>query len=259
MSADNLHIQKIETDYNVKVLFACDAGSKAWGLASPYSDNDLGLIYCKPLEWYLSVSEKTDIIDLTQHTIFDGFGWDLQKTLRLMLQSNAVLFDWLQSPVVYTSRDGIKTELEQFAKQCFDKRKVIYHYLGLGNKLIHKYKTLTEIPLKAYLLLIRSTLAAIWIKEQGTPPPVLFSELLPIAESQPKALIPIHQFVMLKKQARPNKEVKKIQVLDQFITEMRRDCSIFAEALPIHEATKVQDADKLFTSIVLKNTVGSVS
>ncbi len=251
MYAQNLPIDQIEAAYGVKILLIFEAGSKAWGVASEYSDQDLGLVYCRPLNWYLSVSEKPDTIPLLQHTDYDGSGWDILKTLRLLLRSNAVLFDWLQATVLHEAYPGLKSDLYAFAQQCFDARKVIYHYLGMGNNLIHKYKTKEEIPIKTYLLLVRSTLAAMWIMQRGEAPPVLFSELLQIAESQPKALLPIHQLVMLKKQAKPDKETNKISIVDQFISDNRRICMDFAEALPSKDRSLEKEADELFRKWIL--------
>jgi len=245
-------IKQIEKLYRVKVLYACKAGSQSWGLESPYSDNDLGLIYYRPQEWYISLSENTDTIDLSKQTNFDGFGWDLKKVLQALLQSKAILFDWLQAPSQYTSCPLTMNNLRAISQQCFDERKVIFHYLGLGNNLLHKYKEKEDIQIKAYLLLIRSTLAAMWVKENGTPPPVLFSKLLTIAESQPKALLPIHKIMMLKKQAKPDKYVPKIPILDQFIKDNRRDCSAYAETLISKEDLPVNLAEKLLHEIVFQ-------
>ena len=102
------------------------------------------------------------------------------------------------------------------------------------------------------MLLIRSTLAAMWIKENGTPPPILFSELLPVAKSQPLALLPIHKIVMLKKEARPDKAIKRIPELDQFISDNRRACSIYAKVLVSKEEQSLILAENLFREIMLR-------
>ncbi len=252
MESKHLQIEKIERLYRVKVLYACLAGSRSWGLESPYSDNDLGLIYYRPQESYISLSEKSDTINLAEQTEFDGFGWDLKKVLQSLLNSNAVLFDWLQATTQYVSCPFTMKKLETIAQQCFDGRKVIFHYLGLSNNLLYKYKEKEDIQIKAYILLIRSTLAAMWVKEKGSPPPVLFSELLSIAEDHPKALLPIHKIMMLKKQAKPDKYVPKILILDQFIKDNQRDCSIYAETLATNKEQPVDLTEKLFHDVIFQ-------
>jgi len=252
MESNNLQLQKIQQNYRVKILYACVAGSRAWGLSSPYSDQDLAIVYHRPQEWYLSLFEKPDTIDLSKHTDSDGFGWDLRKVLKGLLQSNAVLYDWLFAPKFTLGCAQATKRMREIAMQSFDDRKVIFHYLGLGNHILHKYKKKEEIPIKSYMLLIRSTLAAMWVKEMKTPPPVLFSELLTIAESHPLALLPIHKVVMLKKQAKPDKEIAKIKELDKFISEQRRDCASYAEHLKIQKELPIAIAERLFQSVIFQ-------
>ncbi|MFK7809641.1 MAG: nucleotidyltransferase domain-containing protein [Saprospiraceae bacterium] len=253
MKPNITQIVALEKHYKVKVLYACEAGSRAWGLESPYSDKDLGIIYHRSQEWYASILNKQDTIDLSLHTEFDGFGWDLRKILQGLIASNAVVYDWLQGHNHFISCPFTKRHLDSISQQCFDPRKVIFHYLGLGNNLIHKYKEKTDIQIKAYMLLIRSTLAAMWVKEKGTAPPILFSELLTIAESQPMALMPIHKIVMLKKQAKPDKYVPKISILDQFIKDNRNVCSKYAESLfPKDNTAALAVAEKLFHEVIFQ-------
>lgn len=252
MKVDQFQIEKIEQAFRVKVLYACTTGSQSWGLESPYSDKDLCVIYHRSQDWYVSIFDHSDTIDLSIHTDYDGFGWDIKKILQGLLQSNAVIFDWLQSSQHYIGCPFAIKTLTEISQQCFDVRKVIFHYLGLGNNLIHKYKEKQDIQIKAYLLLIRSTLAALWVKEKGTPPPVLFSELLSIAETEPSALLPIHKIMMLKKQAKPDKYIPKIAVLDQFISDTRRACSTFAEPLNFEEDLPLAIAEKLFHDIIFQ-------
>ena len=48
-------IAKAETEHDVKVLYAIESGSRAWGFASPNSDYDVRFIYAHRADWYLSV------------------------------------------------------------------------------------------------------------------------------------------------------------------------------------------------------------
>ena len=46
-------LAQIERDYDVRVLFAAETGSRAWGFSSPDSDWDIRFVYVHPLDWYL--------------------------------------------------------------------------------------------------------------------------------------------------------------------------------------------------------------
>jgi uncharacterized protein len=52
-------LKDIEEKYNVKVIFAVEAGSKSFGLESENSDFDVrGFYVHKDTDWYLSIEEN---------------------------------------------------------------------------------------------------------------------------------------------------------------------------------------------------------
>lgn len=44
-----------EVEHDVKVIYACESGSRAWGFASPDSDYDVRFIYVHKRDWYLTL------------------------------------------------------------------------------------------------------------------------------------------------------------------------------------------------------------
>lgn len=42
-------LQEVEQRYGVRVLYACESGSRGWGFASPDSDYDVRFLYVHPL------------------------------------------------------------------------------------------------------------------------------------------------------------------------------------------------------------------
>jgi len=91
----------IEARFGVRVLYACESGSRGWGFASPDSDYDVRFIYVHSLSWYLKVSAQRDVIEVPISDELDINGWELRKSLGLLKKGNATLIEWLDSPVVY--------------------------------------------------------------------------------------------------------------------------------------------------------------
>lgn len=56
-------LDAVAREEGVRILFAAESGSRAWGFASPDSDYDVRFIYVHPREWYLSLAEERDVIE----------------------------------------------------------------------------------------------------------------------------------------------------------------------------------------------------
>lgn len=96
-----VELEAIEQRHDVRVLFACESGSRGWGFASPDSDYDVRFLYVHKPEWYLRVEPQRDVIERPIDDVLDVSGWELRKALQLMRRSNPTLFEWLDSPVIY--------------------------------------------------------------------------------------------------------------------------------------------------------------
>lgn len=109
----NRRLTEVEHTRNVKILFACESGSRAWGFASPDSDYDVRFIYIHPTDWYLSVNleDKRDVIELPIDDVWDINGWELRKALKLFNKSNPPLLEWLQSPIIYRENPEIMNQI----------------------------------------------------------------------------------------------------------------------------------------------------
>ena len=94
-------LNRIEEDYDVKILFACESGSRAWGFPSKDSDYDVRFVYCHQKDWYLNLEKQRDVIEKPIHDLLDISGWDLDKTLRLLRKSNPNILEWATSPIIY--------------------------------------------------------------------------------------------------------------------------------------------------------------
>ena len=126
-----LKIKEIEQKKNVKVLHVIESGSRAWGFASPDSDYDVRFIYVRDRKQYLGLREEKDYIDWELDDVLDINGWDLKKVLQHFHKSNATVFEWANSPIVYYTTDEWK-RLFEVAYSFFAIKPAMYHYYGIS-------------------------------------------------------------------------------------------------------------------------------
>jgi predicted nucleotidyltransferase len=179
----NLILQKLketEQEKTITVLHAVESGSRAWGFASPDSDFDIRFIYKHPIDHYLQLWDKPDVIEFMTSEDLDGSGWDLEKTLKLLAKSNGSLIEWLFSTEVYLQNDYFLNQMQVFAKECFSPIATVNHYLSTSINFVESCQT-EKVKLKSYFYAVRAALASKWIIEYDTIPPVPFAELLPLA------------------------------------------------------------------------------
>ena len=90
-------LAQIEQENHVKIIYAVESGSRAWGFASPDSDYDVRYIYIRRTEEYLCVNERKDTIEGPVNDVLDFSGWDIRKTLELLRRTNPSLMESLLS------------------------------------------------------------------------------------------------------------------------------------------------------------------
>jgi predicted nucleotidyltransferase len=223
-------IKELEHTHAIRILFACESGSRAWGFPSPDSDYDVRFIYAHQKEWYLSIQEKRDVIELPVNKELDISGWDLRKALRLLSKHNAVLFEWIQSPIVYHVRGEFVKEFKEIAAPCFSPIAGLHHYLNSAKNHFTECGS-TEVKLKRYFYCLRSTLAGLWIARYKTIPPMELNQLLPVIE-KPALVQTIQDLVQLKASKDEAYLHSRIEELEEFLKEGIAVCENAASSLP---------------------------
>lgn len=122
----------IRRDHQVSIPIAIESGSRAWGFPSPDSDYDCRFVFVRPLEHYLSLWQRRDVIETEMDGVLDVNGWDLGKALKLLLKGNAVIVEWLKSPIAYGVDPGFRDAFLNLAHEVADRRLIARHYLHLG-------------------------------------------------------------------------------------------------------------------------------
>lgn len=173
-------LAEVATERKIKLLYACESGSRAWGLASPDSDYDVRFIYRRPPEWYLDLRKQKDMIGpiMELNNELDLVGWDLRKFLTHVAGSNANVLEWLASPINYFPAPSFHSNVSGLADTYFQPSKVAAHYLGIARsaKLAGRSED-GQWNLKKYFYFIRPVLAAEYVIKEQSRNPITFDKL----------------------------------------------------------------------------------
>ena len=170
-------LRKIEAAEGVKIIMAIESGSRAWGFASPDSDYDVRFIYVRKQEDYLRLEGMRDVIEWRLDETLDISGWDLKKALQLIYKSNPTIFEWCASPIVYMENEAFE-KIKALLPQYFSVKKSLYHYWHMAETNYREYLKGDIVRVKKYFYVIRPLLAAKWILDRRTSPPMLFDDLV---------------------------------------------------------------------------------
>ena len=171
-------LNNIEKTHGVKIIYACESGSRAWGFASKDSDYDVRFVYAHPIDWYLSIVEKKDVIEIPVNEVLDICGWDIRKSLRLLRKSNSPLLEWLSSPIKYKNVQDAVRPFYALSKKAFLPESSCHHYLSMSKSRIAKIQNDQNVKIKSYLYAVRTILCCRWIIERLNQPPMRIQDLL---------------------------------------------------------------------------------
>ena len=119
-------LSSVEKDYNIKILYACESGSRAWNFNSKDSDYDIRFLYVRKPQDYLAVEPPRDVIEVAGDAVWDMNGWDLSKALKLLVKANTNLIEWIRSPIVYVENVELCAELLSLVQQMVSPEQLFY-------------------------------------------------------------------------------------------------------------------------------------
>lgn len=218
-------LRAVEAEHDVRVLYAIESGSRAWGFASPNSDFDARFVYVHRTDWYLSVAyeDRRDVIEYPIVDDVDLNGWDLRKALRLFWKSNPALVEWLQSPIVYAEVGTFAQRLRALLPHIYSVERGVQHYRSMATTNWRGYLRAEQVPLKKYFYVLRPLLAVRWLERYGTAAPIEFGKLLHLVDDQPALRADIDELVRRKRAAPELGLSAPIASIDAFIaSELER-------------------------------------
>jgi predicted nucleotidyltransferase len=244
--------------YDVRILLAVESGSRAWRFPSADSDYDVRFIYMRRPDVHLSIESPRDVIDGLQRGLLDVNGWDIRKALQMLVRSNAVLLEWLTSPVRYRDAGATPAQLLALARETCYLPAVEYHYDRLARRSFNEISSAEDtVRLKAYCYAVRPVLALRWLRRHDTAPPMDVPSLLEgiiIADDRRRA---IASLIERKAAATERDTAARLPALDSFIAETLAQ-PVDRFALPDRAAVLAR-ADALFAALLRGDALTAVA
>lgn len=170
-------LKELEEQYNVKILWAIESGSRAWKFASKDSDYDIRCMHISDREDYLGLQDVPKQINFSNGKL-DIESWDIKKFASLMLKSNPQIAEWLRSPIVYRDSKTRKNLKKMFDNGC-SLEFLKTHYLRMAKQNYQKYiKDKYRSPCKKYLYVLRGIACAEYISKENKLPPLPYEKVI---------------------------------------------------------------------------------
>ncbi|MBI0580316.1 nucleotidyltransferase domain-containing protein [Neobacillus cucumis] len=252
------HIQEVlktlELDYDIKVLYACESGSRAWGFPSKDSDYDVRFIYIHQKNWYLSIDHERDVIEVPSRDpisipidpLLDVSGWELTKALKLFRKSNPPLLEWLRSSIIYYHSFSTIEKMRVLDEHIFSPASCLYHYLNMAKGNFRDYLQGQDVKIKKYFYVLRPILAAKWIEKYNTIPPIEFSSL--VESILPAGSLRKEIDTLLKRKI-AGEELKlepRIDVINQYLHKEIEHLELYVKGINIDIPDPTEQLNQLF-------------
>jgi hypothetical protein len=244
-------LDQVERSRDVRILFACESGSRGWGFESPDSDYDVRFIYVHRPEWYLSVESHRDVVEIPVSGLLDINGWELRKSLRLLRKSNPALLEWLSSPIVYREHAPIMRDYRALLPPYYSPIACMHHYLSMAKGNFREYLQSEQVRTKKYLYVLRPVLACRWIEAGRGVVPMQFATLYQAVAPEERAVrAAIEDLMAQKKAGFESDRGPRIDVLNGFLAgEIARFESL---QLKTPKRPPVEEMDRFFRGAVAR-------
>ena len=206
-------LKELEKENDITLLYACEYGSRSWGLDHPKSDYDIRYIFKRnQFSDYLRLEDKSDVIQKTKDDL-DIVGWDIKKALLLHSKNNPEIREWLISPIIYVKME--KNYFEGFSD--IDPSVLKQHYTGIINSdLKKKQKGQADKSLKRRLYDIRCVLS--WLAlDKGLSPEIKIDDLMGQVDLEDKIKELILQIIKEHRNQTQNVTACDLKFIDDWI------------------------------------------
>lgn len=244
-------LDRVERDHGVRILFAVESGSRAWGFPSPDSDYDVRFVYARPRDGYLTLAPVRDVIEIPPDAVLDVNGWDLPKALTLLAKGNAVPVEWLTSPILYRADGAALDTLRDLATRIVNRPATWHHYRSLVHTMFTGFiNGRPRVKLKKYLYALRPACALVWLRTHpGGTVPMDLPALMAGIDLSPGIRDAVG--VLLERKARISElgDDAPWPVLDAFIRDELERPGL-PPRCPAEQAAALAEADRVFRHLI---------
>ncbi len=235
-------LQRLETQHDIRILYAVESGSRAWGFASTDSDWDVRYLYVHRLDWYLRIDTEKDSQEEILSNDIDLAGWELKKALRLYRKSNPPMLEWLGSPIVYSQKTSTVDRLRELSDEYFKPKSCLHHYLHMAEGNVKTYLIKDKVRVKKYFYVLRPILACDWIVNTNTMAPMEFGRLVDSQVVDQEVRREIELLLARKVAGEELDEEPTNPILNDFI---KKKIAFYNEYLQAHGPTMQPDTTQL--------------
>jgi len=239
-------LNNLEQELNIRILYAVESGSRAWGFASKNSDWDVRFIYIHKKDWYLSIDNKKDSYNKILPNDIDLSGWELRKTLKLFRKSNPPLMEWLRSPIVYYQSYSMINKLIVLSTEYFNPKSCLHHYLHMAEGNYRAYLKSDNVRIKKYFYVLRPILACSWIENTNTMAPMEFQKLVDLQIKDSALRFEIDQLLKRKMDGEELDIEPKISVINDYLEKQINYYNDYISKYKIDKRPDTEKLNKLF-------------
>lgn len=189
-AAINLDLKRIQEECNVRIIFAAQIGSRAWGFDREDSDRDIWFAYVKSEAEYMQVEEPPQIVypdDAVLKVYHDSItvrprpeveyhGWDMKKVLKNLRRSKHALIEYLNLPNIVDPNE-VAESLTKLAEAKFEPLVSATSAFGMASTFYTQWKR-DPTNNKPVFNAVRCFIQAQWATEKMTLPPANIQQLL---------------------------------------------------------------------------------
>jgi predicted nucleotidyltransferase len=254
VAAIDVLLGRVVNEQGVHVPLAIESGSRAWGFSSPDSDYDCRFIYVRPAVRHLTPWPERDVIEFPPQGDLDANGWDFAKALRLLIKGNAVVIEWLRSPVIYQGETWFRDAFLEFAHETAARQAIGRHYLHLGERQRRTYfGDGTEVPQKKIFYALRPAATLRWLRLRPAEAiaPMHFPTLMAECDPPVSLSAEVAELMVAKAQTRELRAAPLSPTIATFIDEEFAKARTVFETGPVRiSESKVRRAAKFYREVV---------